>query len=193
MLRACLVFFSKTVQFYLILFWSYGIESRNFYYNFKKNLISLKYWLKIQFQVPLLFPKCLIFTFHVCPPLTWAYTDLLRQHLCPAEADFKRTPGQMDQAASSKVSRDEVHRPPPRCCCYSSKPSLLLWCSCYPLTFYNRTKEQYTLQCSIFCHNRSVWKWPLKQSANPPVFLPYIWPFNDNTGVSAGTPRNSGF
>ena len=25
----------------------------------------------------------------------------------------------MDQAASSKVSRDEVHRPPPRCCCCS--------------------------------------------------------------------------
>ena len=122
MLRACLVFFSKTVQLYLILFWSYGIESRNFYYNFKKILISLKYLLKIQFQVPLLFPKCLIFTFHVCPPLTWAYTDLLRQHLCPVEADFKRTPGQMDQAASSKVSRDEVHRPPPRCCCCSKNP-----------------------------------------------------------------------
>ena len=49
---------------------------------------------------------------------TWAYKDLLRQHICPAEAGLKRTPGQMDQAASSKVSRDEVH-PPPRCCCYS--------------------------------------------------------------------------
>ena len=45
--------------------------------------------------------------------------SLVSFHLCPPVAGLKRTPGQMDQSDSSKVSRDEVHHPP-RCCCSKS-------------------------------------------------------------------------